>query len=81
MSSLLAGEVTPMWFPQHSLTSFNYQPRCILPFILSNGLNKEARQPFSNKLELIAFLVVLYCGEVLCNVRPVNVCHLLLGRP
>ena len=43
VSSSLIEKVAPISLPQHSLTNFNYPPRCNLPFILYNGLNKEAR--------------------------------------
>lgn len=33
------------------------------------------------KQALILFLVGLYYGEVLCDVLPMDTCHVLLGRP
>jgi len=29
----------------------------------------------------ISFAIGPYCGEVLCDIVPMDACHLLLGRP
>jgi hypothetical protein len=34
-----------------------------------------------NKQVLVAFFIGKYCDEVLCDVVPMQVSHLLLGRP
>ena len=42
---------------------------------------KQGSEVTISKQALISFLVGTYCGEVLCDVRPMDACHILLGRP
>ena len=58
--------------------SYNCPPRCIQLSQLSNG-----SRGWGNYFQMSYYFifVVLYCGQTLCNVLPMDACHLLLGRP
>ena len=49
------------------------------PYILQ-WLKKENEVTIS-KQDLVAFLIGEYKDEVVCDVFPMNTCHLFLGRP
>jgi len=42
---------------------------------------KQGSAVIVSKQTLILFLVGPYCGEVLCDILPMDACHVLLGRP
>lgn len=71
--------IIPIWPQRYSLASFNPTKEHPTPYFVQ--WFDPSNKVIASRQTLISFLIRPYNGEVLCDIVPINTCHLLLDRP